>query len=180
VVPLDSPRWFDELWPVAGDVEELLEDLTALRHPRSDDAFKCRLTSLMQRIWHDNDSCPAALAVAPHLAAICEGASFRHRVALIRCIALVEDARQDYLARSIEYEVPADVHEEYEATLARLPELISACMGEPWDSGTAVGLAGALVVAKGHPAEGRQIMSIRPKPEPQEDHGGRDADEIPW
>jgi hypothetical protein len=180
VVPLDSPRWFDELWPVAGDVEDMLEDLAALRHAQSDDAFKCRLTGLMQMIWHDNDSCPAALAVAPHLAAICEGADIRRRVALIRCIALFEDARHDYQARGIEYEVQADVREEYGAILARLPELIAACLGEPWDSDTAVGLAGALVVAKGHPAEGREIMSIRPQPEPTEDHSGRDADEIPW
>ena len=98
----------------------------------------------MQRIWHDNDSSPVAMAAAPHRTAIREGAVFRRRVALIRCIAQLEVARHDYLSRGIEYKVPAGIREGYEAPLARLPELISACMGDPWDSDMAFGLAGAL------------------------------------
>jgi hypothetical protein len=180
VIPLDSPRWCDELWPVGGEIEDMLEDLTALQHAPSDDAFRCRLSSLMAMLWHQHDSCPAALAIAPHLAVLCEGASFSRRVALIQCIAMFEDARHDYLARGIKIEVPADVLEEYTATLSRLPELIAACMGDPWDLRTAVGLAGTLVVAKGHPAQGGQIMSIRQESEPREDDSSRDPDDIPW
>jgi hypothetical protein len=180
VIPLDSSRWCDELWPVAGDIEDMLDDLAALQHARSDDIFRRRLTCLMGMLWHQNDSCPAALAIAPYLAALCEGASFRRRVDLIHCLALLEDARHDYLARGIEFEVPADVLEEYTATLSRLPELIAACMSEPWDLRSAVMLAGALVVAKGYPAEGGQIMSLRAKAERQEDQGDGDDDGIPW
>jgi hypothetical protein len=180
VVPLDSPRWFDELWPVAGDVAEMLEVLAALSHARADDIFSRELTYLMSMIWYDNNSCPAALAVAPHLAAICDGANFSRRVHLIHCMALLEVARLDYLARGIEDKSPADVLEEYKAVLARLPGLITACLGEPWDLETAVMLAGALVVAKGHPSEGGQIMRIRRDLEPPKDYSGRDADDIPW
>lgn len=179
MIPLDSPRW-DELWPVAGEIDLVLEDLDALHHSPSDDAFLRRLSGLMVMIWHDNDSCPAAPAAAPYLAALCEGASLRRRVACIRAIALFESARHGAIARGIEWDIPADVRSEYLATLARLPAMIAACLDEPWDFGTAVDLAGALIVAKGYPPEGHEVMCLRPRADRQADGRAADGDEIPW
>jgi hypothetical protein len=165
---------------VAGETEELLETLAVLGRVASDERFARTLTHLMAMVWHDNDSCPAALAIAPHLAALCPGASLDRRARCIHCIALFEVARQRASARGIGPVVPADIEADYAATVRRLPELVANCLGEPWDFRSAAKLAGALLVAKGYPVEGHEVMQLRSVREREADSRRAESGGIPW
>ena len=114
------------------------------------------------------------------LTALCRKASVDRRARCIHCIALFEVARQRALALGIAPVVPADIEEEYAATVQRLPELVAGCLDEPWDLGSAVKFAGALLVAKGHPVQGHEIMQLRSVGGREAESERADSGEIPW
>jgi hypothetical protein len=179
VLSLDDPRW-ETLYPVAGDTAEMLDTLAALARVTADERFARTLTYLMAMVWHDNDSCPAALAIAPHLAAVAGAGSVDRRARCIHCIALFEVARRRATDGGFGPVVPPDVEAEYAAVIKQLPELVAGCLAEPWTFEVAVKLAGALLVTKGHSVEGHQVMQLRPVAEsgplaPDPADGG-----IPW
>ena len=179
MLSLDDPRWAT-LHPVAGETVDVLDTLEVLGRMPSAEQFGSTLTYLMAMVWHDNDSCPAALAIAPHLAALCAGASLERKVRCIHCIALFEVARQLALARGIGPVVAAEIEEEYLPTVRRLPELVGSCLSEPWDFRSAAKLAGALLVAKGYAVEGHEIMQLRSLAERETESRRVGSDGIPW
>jgi hypothetical protein len=158
----------------------MLDTLAALRRSTSDERFARALTYLMAMVWHDNDSCPAALAIAPHLAALSGSGSVDRRARCIHSIALFEVARRRAVAGGFGPVVPPDVEAEYAAVIERLPELVAGCLGEPWDCASAVKLAGALLVAKGHPVEGHEVMQLRPVAERPPRATDSERGGIPW
>ncbi len=96
------------------------------------------------------------------------------------CIALFEVARQRALARNIGPIVPVDIEAEYIATVRRLPELIAESLSDSWDFTAAVKLAGALIVAKGYPVEGHEVMQLESASDRQTARLRAGGSEIPW
>jgi hypothetical protein len=76
--------------------------------------------------------------------------------------------------------VPSEIEPEYAATIRSLPELVAACLSEPWDFASAVKLVGALLVAKGYPLEGHEVMQLRSVVDREDQTGRQDSGEIPW
>jgi hypothetical protein len=168
------------LHPVAGDTAEMLDTLAALARVTSDERFARTLTYLMAMVWHDNDSCLAALAIAPHLAELAGAGSVDRRARCIHSIALFEVARRRAVDGGFGLAAPPDVEAEYAAVIERLPELVASCLGEAWSFELAVKLAGALLVAKGHSVEGHEVMQLRPVAERRSRSPDPEDDGIPW
>src|SRR5262249_62134439 len=108
----------------------MLATLAALGRAKSDERFARTLTHLMAMVWHDNDSCPAAFAVAPHLAAFAGVGSVDRRARCIQGIALFEVARRRAVGGGFGPVVPPDVGAEYSEVVARLPDVVAGWLGE--------------------------------------------------
>jgi hypothetical protein len=98
---------------------------------------------------------PAAYAAVPHVVALAADQPAAMRGQVLQLVARIEAFRHRGAPP-----VPADLEPAYRAALSRVPHLVAARAGERWDQTTAQALAGALLVAKGHPRLGMAVLAL--------------------
>ena len=166
MLDLDSPYWRD-LTHAYGSAEDMPEMIRRMQEEWAadvpDGVGEEEAVALFSG-WFDLASsiCPmgevfsASYAAVPHIVAFAANQPVAERAQLLQLVARVEAGRH----RPSAPEVPDSLRLAYRAALSRVPHLVAARVGEPWDPTTAQALAGILLVAKGHPQLGMAVIEL--------------------
>ncbi|MGH7223413.1 MAG: hypothetical protein ACRELF_09310 [Gemmataceae bacterium] len=131
MLDLNSPRWAN-LWHLySGDPDwpTTATMIHRLRDAREEAKFDDAMADLWDSVLHQNDLCPAALAVVPHLLDIAERVRPQWGVKAVSLAGRLENARQQPWQEALEAEwlraVGDDLLAEYHAAIMRLPNVVN-------------------------------------------------------
>jgi hypothetical protein len=150
---LDSTRWGElrQRYGGAEDVPRLLAALPSIDDPSA----RAELWFALWRMLCQPDAVfTAAYAAVPHLLAIAEPYPLRERSEGIQLVCRIELLRRAPGAPPI----PGDLIEAYAAAIERMPAIVAASVGEPWDADVAQILAAALLIGKRQGEVGAKVL----------------------
>lgn len=156
MLPIESPRWGDlaQAFGSAEDVPRLLSALGEMDEPARRELW----LGLWATLWRDGQVFSASFAALPHLVTFAGRVSAAERARALHLVGAIAVGRE----RPDAPPMPPDLAAAYDEGIARIPALIAAAMGEPWDADTTQVLAGVLAIAKGHRGFGNAVLALEP------------------
>jgi hypothetical protein len=158
MLPLNSPRWAElsDAYGASSDIPGLLRDFEALPPDEGTEAEP--YFSLWSALCHQGDVYTASYAAVPHLVRVAAGAPERVPWTVFLLVACIEVARSKGRGPAI----PRDLTADYQAALAKVPEVVGSAAGADWDHWYCGAALAAIAAAKGFCQYAEAILELDP------------------
>jgi hypothetical protein len=154
MLDLQSPRWaeLEHAYGAATDIPALL---VRLREIPSSLGHAEPWFSLWSALAHQGDVYSASFAAVPHVVATFAQAPLSADASYLQFPAWVEICR---VKRQVP--IPQDLRTSYFESMARLPVLVGAASGRPWEPEFLACALAAVAAAKGHPEVAEAALEL--------------------